>query len=428
MQVSLGRSGWPLKSRNIGRLAAVACAIIGIATTSLGQSVSKLSLSPASVVGGTSSTATVTLSAKAGSNGAVVTLSSSSSSATVESSVTVAAGKTSASFPVSTIPVPVNATVTIKAMAGSKSVSSTLTIKAPTLSTLSVSPSSLIGGNSAIGTVTSSSIAPTGGLTVKLTSSVKTASTPASVIIPALATSATFTITTEPVTAKTAATLTAKLGTKSTTVTLTLTPAPANKYAGSYSGSFYSTGQSQGTCTFTIASSGAVSGTAYDYKSTPAHKVSISGTVSGAGVANISTTGSSGTSSSKGTAVFNKNGDLSLSLQDNGDNTVTTVTANTAGKPLEYAGTYTGTLLSSDGSSGTISMKITSTGVLSGSGQIGTSSFTLSGKVSVTGVANTNEFYLAFDGSGQLMMFVINSGGTTTTGTLSLVAGGSINP
>jgi hypothetical protein len=156
--------------------------------------------------------------------------------------------------------------------------------------------------------------------------------------------------------------------------------------------------------------------------------VSISGTVSGAGVANISTTGSSGTSSSKGTAVFNKNGDLSLSLQDNGDYTVTTVTANTAGKPLEYAGTYTGTLLSSDGSSGTISMKITSTGVLSGSGQIGTSSFTLSGKVSVTGVANTNEFYLAFDGSGQLMMFVINSGGTTTTGTLSLVAGGSINP
>jgi hypothetical protein len=73
-------------------------------------------------------------------------------------------------------------------------------------------------------------------------------------------------------------------------------------------------------------------------------------------------------------------------------------------------------------------MTISSTGALSGSGSFTTSSFTLSGKVSTTGVANTDQFYLAFDGSGHLMMFVINSDGTTTTGTLTPTSAGAVYP
>ena len=82
---------------------------------------SSIMLNPTSVIGGASSTGTVTLSAAAPSGGAVVYLSSSASAATVATSVAVAAGATNATFTVNTSAVTASTSVTITASyAGSR--------------------------------------------------------------------------------------------------------------------------------------------------------------------------------------------------------------------------------------------------------------------------------------------------------------------
>jgi len=176
-------------------------------------SLSSLSLNPTSVVGGNSSTGTVTLTAPAPSGGFVVNLSSSNPSvATVPSTVTVPAGTTSATFTVSTRAVSSATSVTITASAGGVSRTATLTVNpAPsvTLQSLTISPTSVWGGSTATGTVTLSGPAPAGGVVVQLRSSSSRASVPSSVTIPAGATSARFTIQTRSAFSITTVTITA---------------------------------------------------------------------------------------------------------------------------------------------------------------------------------------------------------------------------
>ncbi|HEX8161134.1 MAG TPA: VCBS repeat-containing protein [Pyrinomonadaceae bacterium] len=96
---------------------------------------------------------------------------------------------------------------------------------APTLSALALSPASVVGGNSAQGTVTLTGAAPAGGTSVTLSSSNASAATvPAGVTVAAGATSASFTVTTTSVTASTTVTIKALSGGVSRTATLTLTP------------------------------------------------------------------------------------------------------------------------------------------------------------------------------------------------------------
>ncbi len=88
-----------------------------------------LTLAPFGVVGGQSSTGTVTLGGPAPSGGAIVALASSNSSvASVPATVTVPGGATSASFIVSTKRVNRTKTATITASYNSSSVSTTLTV------------------------------------------------------------------------------------------------------------------------------------------------------------------------------------------------------------------------------------------------------------------------------------------------------------
>lgn len=92
------------------------------------------------------------------------------------------------------------------------------------LSSVSLSPSSVAGGNSAQGTVTLTSAAPSGGASISLSSSSTSATTPSTVTIPAGATSANFVVSTLAVPANTSATITAIYNSVSRTATLTLTP------------------------------------------------------------------------------------------------------------------------------------------------------------------------------------------------------------
>ncbi len=186
---------------------------------------SALSLNPTAVVGGRSSTGTVTLTAPAGSSGFTVQLSSSNSSvARVPTSVTVPAGQTRANFTVSTNAVSTTTNVTITASAGGVTRQATLTVNpasSVTLQSLAISPTSVWGGSTATGTVSLSGPAPAGGVVVQLRSSnPRRASVPSSITIPAGYRSASFVIRTTSAFSITQVTITATYNGVSRSATL----------------------------------------------------------------------------------------------------------------------------------------------------------------------------------------------------------------
>ena len=191
--------------------------IFELSSISPALSLSSLTLSPTTAIGGAqSSMGTVTLSGPAPTGGAQVSLSSSNTAAArVPSSVTVAAGATSATFTVSTSAVTASTAVTISAACGGATRTASITVApAPppvvTLSSLTLSPTSVIGGlQTSTGTVTLSAPAPAGGATVALSSSNGVARVPSSVFVPAGATSASFTVNTSIVLLSTSATISA---------------------------------------------------------------------------------------------------------------------------------------------------------------------------------------------------------------------------
>jgi hypothetical protein len=201
-------------------------------TAPVAPALSAITLSPSSVVGGNASQGTATLNTVAPSGGAVVTLTSSNGAlASVPASVTVAAGATSATFAITTSAVTTASAATISGAYGGATRTATLTVNpvaaAPSLSGVTVSPSSVTGGSSSTGTVTLTSAAPTGGAVVTLSDNSTAATVPTSVTVLAGATSATFTVTTSTVTASTPVTITGSLDGATRTATLTVNPAGA---------------------------------------------------------------------------------------------------------------------------------------------------------------------------------------------------------
>ena len=186
-------------------------------------------VSPTSVQGGTSATGTVALDSPAPAGGLAVSLSSNlPGSASVPASVTVPAGAISASFTVTTFPVD-NTTAQLTATLGSTTLFAALSITraaaSATLTSLTLSPTSVVGGSSSTGTVRLSAAAPSGGAIVSLSDNSAAASVPSSVTVPAGSTSRTFTVTTSAVASATAVTLTATYGGVSRIATLTVNPA-----------------------------------------------------------------------------------------------------------------------------------------------------------------------------------------------------------
>ena len=220
----------------------------GGATTSASLSVmpqgaatiSGLTISPAALTSGQTGTGTVTLASPAAEGGALVGLSSSGPAATVPGSVTVPAGENSATFPVTAASVtsPSSATI-IASSANSTSAavrvnppsSSTPTGNLATLAGLSVLPSTLTSGQTATGTVTLASPAAQGGAPVNLSSSGPAVTVPASVTVPAGATTATFPVTASLVTSPSTATITASSA-NSISATVNVNPSSSSTQTG----------------------------------------------------------------------------------------------------------------------------------------------------------------------------------------------------
>ena len=158
-----------------------------------------ITLSSGTVVGGQQVIGTIMLSAPAPTGGLVVNLSSANPAASLPATVVVPGNATSVAFTISTTTVasPTIGNITARYNGVSKSAVLTVNPAAATLAGLSLSPTRVKSGGTAIGTVVLSGGAPSGGIVVDLsTSNTAVTSLPGVVTIPAGATSAKFTVAT----------------------------------------------------------------------------------------------------------------------------------------------------------------------------------------------------------------------------------------
>jgi subtilase family serine protease len=157
------------------------------------------SLNPLEITGGSSVTGTVWLSDITPSGGVNVSLSSTSSLVQVPPTVNVSAGSSSATFTATTSGVSSITNVTVTASYNGTSYNLTLTLVPPLpyLESLSFAPATVDSGSSTIGTITLTSPAPLGGVSVSLTSSFYVAIVQPAIAVQSGATTATFTVTTQ---------------------------------------------------------------------------------------------------------------------------------------------------------------------------------------------------------------------------------------
>src|SRR5262245_13701222 len=188
--------------------AAISANVNGVTQTAVlnvtpsGTTLSTLTFSPTTIASGTTSTGTITLSGPAPAGGGTVTLSSADPSlASVPASVTVPAGATTATFAATAGAVQSFARVAITAAYGGVSRVTSLSVTAPpptgaVLTNLTISPSVVVGGTNATGTATIASAVGTDTPVSLQSTDLTVATVPATITIPAGATSATFTVTT----------------------------------------------------------------------------------------------------------------------------------------------------------------------------------------------------------------------------------------
>jgi hypothetical protein len=216
---------------------------------------SGVAVNPSSVVGGSPSTGTVTLSAPQ--SGATTVALSTPAPATVAkmpASVTVPAGATSAPFTITTSPVTAQFNMNIFAdLPGSPGQSALLLITpggATAVSGVAINPTSVAGGSPASGTVTLSSAAPSGGATVTLSKAFSNGASgtvpvtiPGSITVPAGQTAASFTIGTGAVTATTNVRISAAFNGSTSAADMTLFPLLASvNFDGNVNGGSQATG------------------------------------------------------------------------------------------------------------------------------------------------------------------------------------------
>ena len=221
----------------VGASPALAVALNSTGTATVQPAYGSVTANPSTVVSGNSTVITINLVAGAVAPGNGFTFSVSSNNPgvlSVPSSVFMSAGTSSVSFNGNARNVTSSRSVTIRIennQLGRREISVTVT-PAPTtpppltVSTLTLNPTSVVGGNNVTGTVILSATASTATV-VNLASNSAQATVPASVTIAAGASSGTFIVGTASVTATTTATISATLNGVTRSATLTINPASA---------------------------------------------------------------------------------------------------------------------------------------------------------------------------------------------------------
>jgi trimeric autotransporter adhesin len=185
-----------------------------------GPAVSGVLLSAPTIgVGGTAQ-GTVTVAAAPTAAASISLTSSNPAVLTVQSPVTLQAGASTAAFTVTGVSAgTANVTASLN---GSSSQSASVTVARVAISALTLSATTVVGGNQVTGTVTLSAPAPVGGAAVAMTGS-DPLTVPASVTVPAGASSATFTVMTRLVGGTIPGTVTATYGGASMSAALSVT-------------------------------------------------------------------------------------------------------------------------------------------------------------------------------------------------------------
>jgi hypothetical protein len=185
----------------------------GTATTTLQvrrASLTSVSVSSASVTGGTPVTGRLVLSGIAGANFAVTLNSNNTNAAVMPSSSIVTRNFQEGTFPITTKAVGADASVTITAVLNGVTRTTTLNVLAPVLTSVSGSPQSVPGGTGITGTLTLSNVAPaTGTFPVTLSSANPAVQVPATVNLANNSSTTNFAITTSPVASTVAVTISA---------------------------------------------------------------------------------------------------------------------------------------------------------------------------------------------------------------------------
>lgn len=152
------------------------------ATTSVGATNSKnltvlapvitgLSIDPSSLIGPGTTSGVVSINVLAPAGGVTVVINHDGGGAvSAPATVTIPQGSNSAGFLIDVLAVAVDTNVTVTATFGSSSDETSFLIRVPRIESLVFSPSKLQGGGITIGTVTLSSVAPTGGLQINVAS------------------------------------------------------------------------------------------------------------------------------------------------------------------------------------------------------------------------------------------------------------------
>lgn len=185
---------------------------------------SSLGLSPKTVYGGWPVTGTINLAAPAPVPVRINTADNSEAAST-PSSVVIVKGAQSANFTIATFDVTASTTVTVTAeYAGVVRTNTFAILPAPQLTRLTMTPASIKGGENSTGSVLLSRKAPAGGITVNLSDNATYTTTPASVFVPENQLTATFIVTSVPVTVKRVITISATYKGVTKTATLTVNP------------------------------------------------------------------------------------------------------------------------------------------------------------------------------------------------------------
>ena len=188
--------------------------------------ITSLALSTNTVIGSLGLTGTITFNGHVPSGGAVVALSDDLNATTLPASLNVAAGAPKGTFKISTAVVLSKQVGLVTAAYGGASLTAGLTVRPVGVLNVSVSPSSVVGGNAITGTVTLERPAPV-NLNVTLAHTVASVTVPTKVVVPSGATKQTFTMTTKAVTSFQRGTLTASLNETSNSVAFGVNPPPS---------------------------------------------------------------------------------------------------------------------------------------------------------------------------------------------------------
>ncbi len=177
------------------------------------------------VVGGKSATATINLAAPAPTGGLEIKLTNARpGAATVPDAVRIAAGATQATFPITTFATPNYQAALITATINNEMLANTLTV-APLLAAITFAPSVVAADTAKTGTIFLNDVAPSGGVTIALTSDHPAViEVPPTIVVAAGQTQATFTVSTRAVTTNTAVTITASHNGTTETASLTVVP------------------------------------------------------------------------------------------------------------------------------------------------------------------------------------------------------------